>query len=93
MLSGLRHSSSTKPSLPDGVRIYAISDIHGCALKGNHEAFLGEVFRDLARIADWLQVGGMQTLMSYGLAPSVSPPDDEQRELVRELAAAMPPLH
>jgi serine/threonine protein phosphatase 1 len=59
-------------------------------LKGNHEAFLGEVFRDLARIADWLQVGGMQTLMSYGLAPSVSPPDDEQRELV---AAAMPPLH
>jgi serine/threonine protein phosphatase 1 len=137
-----------KPSLPDGVRIYAISDVHGCAhllkqmfrvidadvaysrprhaievfmgdyidrgpdtrwtldllierarrgnavfLKGNHEAFLGDVFRDPSRMTDWLKVGGLQTLMSYGLSPSPSPQDEEQRELVRELAAAMPPQH
>jgi serine/threonine protein phosphatase 1 len=138
----------TKPRLPDGVRVYAISDIHGCAhlleqmlgvidadvahskphraievfmgdyidrgpdsrstidllirrarrgnavfLKGNHEAFLDEVLRDPSRIADWLQVGGLQTLMSYGLSPSSSPDDEEQRALVRGLARAMPPLH
>jgi serine/threonine protein phosphatase 1 len=137
-----------KPKLPDGVRIYAISDIHGCAhlleqmlavidadiahsrpyraievflgdyidrgpdsrstldllikrarrgntvfLKGNHEAFLAQVFRDPSRIADWAQVGGLQTLISYGLSPSPNPDDDEQIELARELAATMPPEH
>lgn len=149
MLSALRYPKSTaKPKLPDGVRIYAISDIHGCAhlleqmlgvidadvahsrpyraievflgdyidrgpdsrstidllirrarrgnavfLRGNHEAFLAEVFRDPLRIPDWLQVGGLQTLMSYGLSPPPHPNEEEQRALVRELAAAMPPLH
>ena len=137
-----------KPSLPDGVRIYAISDVHGCAhllqqmfrvidadvatsrprhaievfmgdyidrgpdsrwtldllverarrgnvvfLKGNHEAFLGDVIRDPSRMTDWLKVGGLQTLMSYGLSPSPNPQEEEQHELVRELAAAMPPQH
>ncbi|WMT72917.1 metallophosphoesterase family protein [Bradyrhizobium sp. Ash2021] len=149
MLSALRSTKATaKPRLPDGVRIYAISDIHGCAhlleqmlgvidadvahsrprhaievylgdyidrgpdsrgtldllikrsrrgnmvfLKGNHEAFLGAVFRDPSRIADWFQFGGIQTLMSYGLSPSSDADEEEQRELVRELAAAMPPQH
>ena len=138
----------TKPKLPDGVRIYAISDIHGCAhlldamfkvidadiahskpqraievflgdyidrgpdsratldllvershrrntvfLKGNHEAFLDEVFRDSSRIADWLRFGGLQTLMSYGLSPSLNPDDEEQRALLSELVVAMPPRH
>ena len=62
-------------------------------LKGNHEAFLAEVFRNPSRMADWFQVGGQQTLMSYGLSPSPSPRDEEQRALVRELQAAMPPQH
>jgi serine/threonine protein phosphatase 1 len=149
MLSALRSAKpSAKPKLPDGVRIYAISDIHGCAhllermlavidadvahsrpyraievflgdyidrgpdsrstldllirrarggnavfLKGNHEAFLAEVFRDPSRIPDWFQLGGLQTLLSYGLSPSPSPDDEEQRALVSELAAAMPPQH
>jgi serine/threonine protein phosphatase 1 len=138
----------TRPSLPDGIRIYAISDIHGCAhqlaqmlavidadvahsrphraievylgdyidrgpdsrltldlliersrrgnavfLKGNHEAFLAEVFRDPSRLAAWYQVGGLQTLMSYGLSPSPNPRAEEQHDLVRELFAAMPRLH
>ena len=42
-------------------------------LKGNHEAFLADVFRDPSRMADWFQVGGRQTLMSYGLSPSPNP--------------------
>jgi serine/threonine protein phosphatase 1 len=149
MLSALRSTKATaKPRLPDGVRIYAISDIHGCAhlleqmlrvidadvahsrprhaievylgdyvdrgpdsratldllirrsrrgntvfLKGNHEAFLDVVFRDPTRMTNWFQVGGMQTLISYGLSPSLHPDDEEQRELVREFAAALPPQH
>ena len=149
MLSALRPAKPmAKPRLPDGVRIYAISDIHGCAhlldqmlrvidadvahsrprhaievfmgdyidrgpdsratldlliersqrgnavfLKGNHEAFLDDVFRDPGRMSSWLQVGGLETLMSYGLSPSVSPDGDEQRALVRELSEAMPARH
>ena len=149
MLSILRSSrAKTRPRLPDGVRIYAISDIHGCAhlleqmfrvidadiahskpyraievfmgdyvdrgpdsratldlliqrarrgntvfLKGNHEAFLAEVFQDPSCMAAWLRVGGFETLMSYGLRPSLNPSDAEQAELVQQLSAAMPPQH
>lgn len=135
-----------KPQLPEGVRIYAISDIHGCAhllkpmlrvidadlahsrppdaievfmgdyidrgpdtrstldilversrrgnaifLKGNHEAFLVNVFEDPSLFDDWLRVGGAQTLMSYGLAPDSR--QDGPAELLRELLRAMPPEH
>ena len=149
MLSALRHAKPlAKPRLPDGVRIYAISDIHGCAhlldqmlrvidadvahsrprhaievfmgdyidrgpdsrstldlliersqrgnavfLKGNHEAFLDDVFRDPGRMGNWFQVGGLETLMSYGLSPSVNPDGDEQHELMRELSEVMPARH
>lgn len=149
MLSILRpRKPKTKPSLPDGVRIYALSDIHGCAdllaqmfgvidadvansrphraievflgdyidrgpdsrltldlliersrrgnavfLRGNHEAFLADVIRDPSRLGDWLRVGGLQTLMSYGLTPSLQPDRAEQTTLVRQLIAAMPPQH
>lgn len=136
-----------KPQLPEGVRIYAISDIHGCAhllqpmlrvidadvarnrpryaievfmgdyidrgphtratldilversrrgnavfLKGNHEAFLVEVFEDPSLFENWLAVGGAQTLTSYGLAP----PDmkrDEPASILRDLIRVMPPEH
>ena len=149
MLSALRHAKPmAKPTLPDGVRIYAISDIHGCAhlldqmlrvidadvahsrpyhaievfmgdyidrgpdsrstldlliersrrgntvfLKGNHEAFLDNVFRDPGRMGSWFQVGGLETLMSYGLSPSANPDGDEQRELLRELSEVLPARH
>ncbi len=135
-----------KPRLPDGIRIYAISDIHGCAdllqqmftvidrdlttarsmrpihvflgdyidrgpdsrrtielliergrkhesvfLKGNHEAFLFDVLKDPARLQDWKQYGGLQTLTSYGLRPSLNPDPAEQAELIKQLAVAIPP--
>ncbi|MBH5369021.1 metallophosphoesterase family protein [Bradyrhizobium glycinis] len=135
-----------KPRLPDGLRIYAISDIHGCAnllqqmftvidrdlttigsrraihvflgdyidrgpdsnrtidllierglkhesvfLRGNHEAFLLDVLREPARLNEWRQFGGLQTLTSYGLKPSLNPDPVEQAELMIELAQAIPP--
>jgi serine/threonine protein phosphatase 1 len=148
MLSLLRSRPKDKPKLPDGVRIYAMSDIHGCALqlgqmlrvidadiarsrpryaievfmgdyidrgpdsrstldmlidrsrrgntvflKGNHEVFLANVLRDPSLLDEWLRVGGLQTLMSYGLAPSAIPQDEERRALVRQLGRAMPRQH
>jgi serine/threonine protein phosphatase 1 len=134
-----------KPRLPDGIRIYAISDVHGCAdllqqmftvidrdlmtigsnraihvflgdyidrgpescrtvdllversqkhesvfLKGNHESFLFDVLRDPTQLQEWKQYGGLQTLTSYGLRPSLNPDPVEQTELIRQLAEAIP---
>jgi serine/threonine protein phosphatase 1 len=149
MLSPLKsRPSKGKPKLPEGVRIYAMTDIHGCAhllkqmlrvidadlarsrpryaievymgdyvdrgpdsratldilinrsrrgntvfLKGNHEVFLGNVLRDPSLMTAWLHVGGLYTLMSYGLTPSPTPGDEERRALVRELARAIPRRH
>ena len=62
-------------------------------LKGNHEAFLFEVLQDASRLELWKEYGGFQTLMSYGLAPSMKPDQDEQRQLVQALVNGMPPDH
>ena len=135
-----------KPGLPDGFRIYAISDIHGCAdllqkmftvidkdlatigsrraihvflgdyidrgpesrqtidllidrgrkhesvfLKGNHEAFLFDVLKDPSQLQHWKKFGGLQTLTSYGLRPSLNPDAEEQSELIGQLAQAISP--
>src|SRR6202022_777490 len=144
---GLSRSNGAvrKPRLPEGIRIYAISDIHGCAdllqqmftvidrdlgnarpmraihvflgdyidrgpesrqtidllvnrsrdhetvfLKGNHEAFLSELLNSPSQLQDWKQYGGLQTLVSYGLAPSLNPDETEQAELIKELADKIP---
>ncbi len=144
----MRLALRSKPRLPDGIRIYAVSDVHGCAdllrrvfsaidlhlsragparalhvflgdyidrgpasqetidllierslrhetifLKGNHEQFLFEVLQDATRLDAWKDYGGFQTLMSYGISPSLKPDHDEQRELVQALKNAMPPRH
>jgi serine/threonine protein phosphatase 1 len=145
---GSRLKLKRKPKLPDGIRIYAVSDIHGCAdllqdvfaaidhhlaragpvralhvflgdyidrgpasrqtidlliergrrhecifLKGNHEAFLFEVLQDASRLQSWKEYGGFQTLMSYGLTPSIKPDQAEQDELARALLQGMPKHH
>jgi serine/threonine protein phosphatase 1 len=137
-----------KPRLPDGICIYAVSDIHGCAeqlakvfatidhhlsrvrpkrpiqvflgdyidrgpassqvidmlidrgqrhetifLKGNHEAMLLDLLRDPEIFPTFKQYGGLQTLLSYGLAPSVNPGHDEQQALIGELAQKIPHPH
>jgi serine/threonine protein phosphatase 1 len=137
-----------KPQLPEGVRLYAISDIHGCAdllaqlfavidadlarsrprhaihvflgdyidrgpqsrqtldlliergknhqavfLKGNHETFLTETLIDPARFDEWRKYGGLQTLVSYGLTPSLNPDRAEQVNLMKQLKTALPDTH
>ncbi len=149
MIRSLRQRwSKTKPRLPDGVRIYAFGDIHGCSellqkmftvidadlarnpvarplevflgdyvdrgpnsartldlliarslqreticLKGNHEAFLLDVMRDPAKLEEWRQFGGLETLMSYGIQPSINPNAEEQIRLISELKEVMPAEH
>ena len=62
-------------------------------LKGNHEAFFLEVLRDPSKLEDWRQFGGLQTLMSYGIQPSINPDASEQTDLIRALIEVMPNDH
>jgi len=141
-------SKGPSPRLPDGLRIYAIGDIHGRAdllkavllqieadstlypvhreiivllgdyidrgpdskevldllvgreqtkervfLRGNHDTFVHRFMSDPAVLDEWRLFGGLETLVSYGLTPSISPDLDEQKRLARELAAFIPQNH
>jgi serine/threonine protein phosphatase 1 len=134
--------------LPEGVRVYAIGDVHGradlldqvftridahiaahpvrrpvqvlvgdyidrgpnsCAvldrlierastnamvlLKGNHETFVFEFLRNPSMLQSWSQMGGLQTLMSYGLIPSLNADAATQKNLAIAFRAALPKSH
>jgi serine/threonine protein phosphatase 1 len=62
-------------------------------LKGNHEAYFLEVLRDPNKVDSWRQFGGLQTLMSYGVQPSLNPDAAERIELIRRLNEVVPARH
>jgi serine/threonine protein phosphatase 1 len=62
-------------------------------LKGNHEVLIEQFLRRPDTLATWRQVGGIQTLLSYGVKPSFSPDPAEQAALARWLADVLPPAH
>lgn len=62
-------------------------------LKGNHETLFLDFPNNPSILANWRQFGGLQTLISYGLKPSINPTPSEQRELAREFLHAVPVEH
>jgi serine/threonine protein phosphatase 1 len=143
-----RRKRPQPPRLPEGVRIYAIGDVHGRAdlldgvfaridahmaahpgvrplqvligdyidrgrdsravldrlirrarsnemvlLKGNHETFIPEFLRNPAMLSSWSQMGGLETLMSYGIVPPLNADALVQKELAIALKAALPQSH
>ena len=62
-------------------------------LKGNHETFVAEFLQNPATLSEWRQFGGLETLMSYGLRPSLKPDMTEQRELAAALGERLPEMH
>jgi serine/threonine protein phosphatase 1 len=63
-------------------------------LKGNHEVLFEEFLRNPEIIATWRRVGGIETLLSYGIRPSSFNPDAaEQAALAQRLADVLPPAH
>ncbi len=46
-----------------------------------------------ASLAEWQHNGGLETLMSYGLAPSLNPTADDQKQLAALLAERLPTHH
>lgn len=137
-----------RPSLPPGLRIYAIGDIHGrldllnklleqmtadlalqptarpifvflgdyvdrgtssretvdrliehgdayesIFLKGNHESIALKCLSDRALFDQWLRLGGLQTLVSYGLPPETLTSGRQIPELQSAFHRAMPQKH
>jgi serine/threonine protein phosphatase 1 len=62
-------------------------------LKGNHEALVEEFLRNPQSLATWRHVGGIETLLSYGIRPSFNPDAGEQTALAQQLADALPSAH
>jgi serine/threonine protein phosphatase 1 len=136
------------PRTPEGVRIYAIGDVHGRAdllaqvfatidadvaayparraiqvllgdyidrgpqsrevldilvarsrrhpmvcLKGNHETYIPDFLCDPTILTQWRHLGGLETLVSYGMTPPMNADEQEQRELAAEFDHALPESH
>jgi serine/threonine protein phosphatase 1 len=62
-------------------------------LKGNHEAYLCEFLKSPAVLNTWRRYGGLETLVSYGLSPSILPTPRESVKLAATLAERMPEDH
>lgn len=62
-------------------------------LKGNHESMFMAFFANPSMLANWRMNGGLQTLISYGLKPSLNPTAEEQTELAEQLAIRTPRAH
>ena len=137
-----------RPHLPDGVRIYAIGDIHGCVdlldsllervethkvanpthecieiflgdyidrgpasqgvldrlvahertgqsvfLKGNHETYVNDFIKNPSVLQDWQHLGGLETLMSYGMKPAINAKAEQQSQLAADFSRAFPEAH
>lgn len=62
-------------------------------LKGNHESYLLEFLENPEIFADWRLYGGLDTALSYGLAPSLVPDKKERDLLAKSLNRALPEGH
>jgi serine/threonine protein phosphatase 1 len=62
-------------------------------LKGNHETFLLDFLQDPSVFTPWQHCGGVETLVSYGIEPPVSPSPKNQEKLAAALAKRVPAHH
>ena len=148
LISAPGRGEQTRAALPDGIRIYAVGDVHGRSdllerllaaidadckqrpiaspitvflgdyidrgsdsqnvlnlllqwrqhheaifLSGNHETFLPRFLADPRSLNEWRQYGGLETLLSYGLKPTINPDHNEEIRLATELANILPREH
>ena len=62
-------------------------------LMGNHEVFLRQFLRDPETLSIWGRCGGLDTLLSYGLAPEIDTDASQQRELASQFDRMLPTSH
>lgn len=62
-------------------------------LRGNHELVLEEFLAQNTAFEDWHRIGGLETLVSYGIDYVRFPGEQDEIEIRREFAARFPPEH
>jgi serine/threonine protein phosphatase 1 len=63
-------------------------------LKGNHDAYAYQVLSDPSVLPDWVDIGGLHTLLSYGVEPSGYDRDRQaQQAVVTTFRQALPDSH
>jgi len=63
-------------------------------LKGNHDAYAYQVLSDSSVLPDWIHVGGLNTLHSYGVEPSGYDHDQQaQQAIAAAFRQALPESH
>jgi len=62
-------------------------------LRGNHEALMLAFLQNPSALAEWEHVGGMATLMSYGLQGVLNADREQQIELCAAFNRVLPPSH
>jgi serine/threonine protein phosphatase 1 len=66
---------------------------HTICLKGNHESYMVDFLGSPAVLSEWQHLGGLQTMMSYGIKPPVNASSAKQIELSQALNVALPAQH
>ena len=67
---------------------------HGTVLlRGNHEDLLLQFLSEPTMLAEWQRLGGLQTLLSYGLKPPMNASTAQQIELAAQFRDALPDAH
>ena len=62
-------------------------------LKGNHETYMTNFATNPSILGDWQRLGGLETLMSYGVKPSINANSGEQARLAAAFDQALPDSH
>jgi serine/threonine protein phosphatase 1 len=62
-------------------------------LKGNHESYAVQFLADPTVFSEWTQVGGINTLLSYGVKPSTRDDPKQESQLSEAFSRALPKSH
>jgi Calcineurin-like phosphoesterase len=62
-------------------------------LKGNHESYMSMFLTNPSILADWQRLGGLETLLSYGITPSINADPATQAQLATTFDRVLPQNH
>src|SRR5262249_49144718 len=71
------------------ILVARIRDHRTICLKGNHETYVPDFVRNPASLEQWRHLGGLETLVSYGMTPSINADPHEQHVLAAAFDRAL----
>ena len=74
-------------------RLVARSSYRSVFLKGNHETFMIDFIKSPHILEDWQRLGGLETLMSYGIMPTINANAVAQAQIAADFDRVLPDSH